>query len=96
MLQVLRPLKLKHVINLYERNICRPILRSQFPLTIQRCFSDQRRDEGNDKMQSRKVGMLSSIGLGATLLFGKTKYLLVALKFTKAAPLVSMVLSSGA
>ncbi len=47
-------------------------------------------------MQSRKVGMLSSIGLGATLLFGKTKYLLVALKVTKAAPLVSMVLSSGA
>lgn len=33
---------------------------------------------------------------GASILIGKTKYLFVALKLTKAAPLISMVLSSFA
>ena len=39
---------------------------------------------------------VAGVGALASLALGKTKYLLVALKVTKAAPLVSMVLSSAA
>lgn len=38
--------------------------------------------------------MLASAGLGLSVLAGKAKYVLVALKLTKAAPAISMVLSS--
>eukprot|EP01035_Chromulina_nebulosa_P027887 gene27887-36733_t len=46
--------------------------------------------------KSSKISLLTTVGLGASLLIGKTKYLFVALKLTKAAPLISMVLSSFA
>ena len=46
-----------------------------------------------DNKKSR-MGMLASIGVGASFLVGKTKYALVALKLTKAAPLVSMIITS--
>jgi len=44
----------------------------------------------------RSLGsMVSMAGTGALLLFGKTKYVLVALKLTKLAPLASMVITVG-
>ncbi len=46
--------------------------------------------------QKSKAGMLASLGVGASILLGKTKYVLVALKLTKAAPLASMLLTSFA
>lgn len=39
-------------------------------------------------------GYLASFGLGASILIGKTKYILVAMKLTKTAPLISMLISS--
>lgn len=39
--------------------------------------------------------MLASLGLGASFLFGKTKFLLGALKITKAGPLLSMLITSA-
>lgn len=56
--------------------------------------------ENSDKKPTpptqNRIGLLASVGLGASLLMTKTKYVLVALKLTKAAPLASMVLSSFA
>lgn len=43
-----------------------------------------------------RTGMMVSIGLGASFLFGKLKFVLIGLKLTKAAPLISMVISSAA
>jgi len=41
------------------------------------------------------VSMAGTSTTGALLLFGKTKYVLVALKLTKLAPLASMVITVG-
>ena len=49
-------------------------------------------DREKSKKARRNVGGLAA---GATLLFGKAKYVLAALKVTKMAPLVSMVLTSA-
>ena len=42
-----------------------------------------------------KAGRFAQLGIGASLLFGKTKYLIGALKIAKAGPLVSMLLTSA-
>lgn len=44
---------------------------------------------------SSRGGMIASLGLGASFLFGKTKFLLGALKITKAGPLLSMLATSA-
>lgn len=49
------------------------------------------------KKNSRSLGnMVGMVGTGSLVLFGKTKYVLAALKLTKLAPLGSMILSVGA
>eukprot|EP01032_Pedospumella_encystans_P026961 gene26961-30481_t len=50
----------------------------------------------DNKNNSNKLGTLASAGMALSVLAGKTKYLFVALKLTKAMPLVSMMLSSAA
>lgn len=45
--------------------------------------------------QKSRSGMLISLGLGASFLAGKMKFVLVGLKLTKATPLISMVLTSA-
>ena len=47
-------------------------------------------------MIMQKIYLNIATFTGASILIGKTKYLFVALKLTKAAPLISMVLSSFA
>lgn len=61
-----------------------------------RSFSESSQDKDRDSkpVVKSKAGMFASIGLGVSLLAGKAKYALVALKLTKAAPLASMVISS--
>jgi hypothetical protein len=61
--------------------------------TQTRCLSDTPRP-GPPKLRSRG-GMIASAGLGASFLFGKTKFLLGALKITKAGPLLSMLVTSA-
>ena len=54
--------------------------------------------KGNQKrkiLEKPSFGTVASIGAGATFLFGKAKYLLVAAKLTKVTPLLSMILTSG-
>ena len=43
---------------------------------------------------SSRISTIASVGLGLSVLLGKTKYVLVALKLTKAAPLLSMIATS--
>lgn len=50
---------------------------------------------GSGTPQKSKAGILASLGLGASFLFGKTKFLFAALKITKAAPLISMLVTSA-
>eukprot|EP00428_Durinskia_dybowskii_P084986 CAMPEP_0170445426 /NCGR_PEP_ID=MMETSP0117_2-20130122/49058_1 /TAXON_ID=400756 /ORGANISM="Durinskia baltica, Strain CSIRO CS-38" /LENGTH=346 /DNA_ID=CAMNT_0010706307 /DNA_START=29 /DNA_END=1069 /DNA_ORIENTATION=+ len=64
-------------------------------LTIARHFSSPNRGNGDDD-GNKKMGMMASAGLGLSVLAGKTKYLLVGLKLTKAAPAASMLLTSFA
>lgn len=45
--------------------------------------------------KSGRNGVLASLGLGASFLFGKTKFLLAALKITKVGPLLSMLATSA-
>jgi Zn-dependent protease len=54
-------------------------------------FSRRNEDNGSG---TQKLGMLASAGVGLSLLAGKTKYAFVALKLTKAAPALSMVIST--
>ena len=42
-----------------------------------------------------RKGALATLGVGASFLFGKTKFLLGALKITKAGPLISMLITSA-
>lgn len=63
-------------------------------LSTRRYSSQKPTDE--DQKQSRLMRVGGSLALGASVLLGKTKYVLVALKLTKAAPLVSMLLTSFA
>ena len=60
---------------------------------------DENQSEGqqevNKPQQKSRTGMLISLGLGASFLAGKMKFVLVALKLTKATPLISMVLTSA-
>ena len=60
---------------------------------------DENQSEGqqevNKPQQKSQTGMLISLGLGASFLAGKMKFVLVALKLTKATPLISMVLTSA-
>ena len=46
--------------------------------------------------KGKSMGMLSGALVGATVLLGKTKYVLAALKISKMGPLLSMVISSAA
>lgn len=60
-------------------------------------ISEQIKQNINRVLMHRKnVGSLATIGLGASLLFGKAKYVLVGLKLTKLTPLISMMISTGA
>jgi Zn-dependent protease len=54
-------------------------------------FSRRNEDNGSG---TQKLGMLASAGVGLSLLAGKTKYAFAALKLTKAAPALSMVIST--
>jgi Zn-dependent protease len=58
---------------------------------IRRPFFNKKND--NDKPKSTS-NMLGAAAVGATFIFGKTKYLLIGLKFTKALPLASMLFTS--
>ena len=58
--------------------------------------NDNTEDKKNvEKPKSSKTGMLISLGVGASFLMGKMKFVLVGLKLTKATPLISMVLTSA-
>lgn len=60
-----------------------------------RSFSENDREKNDSKTPVKsKAGMFASIGVGVSILAGKAKYALVALKLTKAAPLASMVITS--
>ena len=61
-----------------------------WPVQVRRDFSGT--PKPNDSKS--KLGLIASLGVSVSMLFGKTKYFLVALKLTKAAPLLSMVLTS--
>jgi Zn-dependent protease len=71
-----------------------------------RCLSQLRGPNGNDDQQqkqigekdqsSSKVGMIGSAALAGSVLFGKAKYVIAALKITKLSSLASMLLSSAA
>ncbi len=63
-----------------------------YNMTSARRFSSN--DDHEEKVKKSKLGMIASVGLGASMLMGKTKYVFVALKLTKAAPLASMILTS--
>eukprot|EP00596_Hydrurales_sp_CCMP1899_P008739 CAMPEP_0119034218 /NCGR_PEP_ID=MMETSP1177-20130426/1231_1 /TAXON_ID=2985 /ORGANISM="Ochromonas sp, Strain CCMP1899" /LENGTH=350 /DNA_ID=CAMNT_0006991507 /DNA_START=222 /DNA_END=1274 /DNA_ORIENTATION=- len=52
--------------------------------------------KNDEKPVKSRMGMLATAGLGASFLFGKMKFVLIALKLTKAAPLASMVITSFA
>ena len=65
-----------------------------------RCLSSNENRSSDDKSnpepeKKSRRGVLISMGLGASFLFGKMKFVLVALKITKAAPLISMVVTSA-
>jgi hypothetical protein len=54
------------------------------------CYqSDQDNRPPPKKEEKSKWGVIASVGMGATFLLGKAKYVLVAMKLTKAAPLLS-------
>lgn len=55
---------------------------------------DNNAEPEKPEKKSRR-GVLLSMGLGASFLFGKMKFVLVALKISKAAPLISMVVTSA-
>ena len=57
---------------------------------------DDEKPPDNPTPPKSRTGMMVSIGLGASFLFGKLKFVLIGLKLTKAAPLISMVISSAA
>jgi hypothetical protein len=78
---------------------CSPILITITPLrycSYRYSSSNDPKRSQYDQSSNKKASMLASLGIGASLLFGKTKYVFAALKLTKAAPLASMVLSSFA
>lgn len=68
---------------------------SMAPFNINIKFMSSEKRGGKDDEKGSRRGALATIGLGASLLLGKTKYLLAALKITKAAPLISMLLTSA-
>lgn len=59
---------------------------------------DEDKDDKNQIQQnsSSKIGMLGSAAVAGSVLFGKAKYVFVALKITKLSSLASMLLSSAA
>jgi Zn-dependent protease len=62
------------------------------------CFSSQNHNNNSPAPrppQRSLANMAGMAGTGALVLFGKTKYVLAALKLTKLAPLASMVLTVG-
>jgi Zn-dependent protease len=66
-------------------------------IDIIRGFSTGKDKKEDDKAPVKsRMGMLATAGLGASFLFGKMKFVLIALKLTKAAPLASMVITSFA
>ena len=58
--------------------------------------NEENNPEPENKDGKSRRGILLSMGLGATFLFGKMKFVLVALKITKGLPLISMFVSSAA
>lgn len=56
---------------------------------------DDNNSEPEKPEKKSRRGVLLSMGLGASFLFGKMKFVLVALKISKAAPLISMVVTSA-
>ena len=65
-------------------------------IIIIRAMSSSNDPKHHDNGGSKKMGMLASAGMGLSILAGKTKYVLVGLKLTKAAPALSMILTSFA
>lgn len=63
---------------------------------LRRVHSDNGPEPHSKKKTSNSLSIATTLGVGASFLIGKTKYALVALKLTKAAPLASMLLSSFA
>ena len=60
-------------------------------------LKDKIKNKFNNLTNSSKgLGPIATIGLGGSFLFGKAKYLFVALKLTKFTPFISMVISAGA
>ena len=61
-----------------------------------RSFSDQQqRERERERQPKRNAGRLGAAAAAASVLLGKTKYVLAGLKLTKMTPLVSMVLTSA-
>lgn len=81
---------------------CRKITKSFQYSSLKRIDIIRGFSTGKDKKEDdiapvkSRMGMLATAGLGATLLFGKMKFVLIAFKLTKAAPLASMVITSFA
>ena len=56
---------------------------------------DDEQPDNNKPAPRSRAGMLVSLGIGASFLFGKMKFVLIGLKLTKAAPLISMLITSA-
>ena len=72
------------------------VITTAFPSTItisNKRYLSSRKDQ---KGKPDRFGYLASAAMGASVLFGKAKYLVVALKITKLGPLLSMVMTSFA
>jgi hypothetical protein len=102
---VIKKFLLQRSVNIssFTKSICHQnqshtLLLHRTPLIIANRYFTSFDDKHNrpSVKSNRTAGFLSSIALGGAFLFGKTKYLLAALKLTKATPLISMLLSSGA
>lgn len=74
---------------------CRGSSATVFYLTERKLSANRHRDDDREDPEKKsKTGIIASAAVGASFLLGKTKYAFAALKLTKAAPMVSMVLTS--
>lgn len=64
-------------------------------VNIFRSFGTNRLPDENHEKNKKTMGMISGTVVAGSVLFGKTKYVLAALKLTKMAPLASMVITSA-
>lgn len=80
----------KHAYTSHSRTVVRSMARSSRPTPK----NDDENENRGVTTTSNRTGMIASAALFGSMLIGKTKYLFVALKLTKAMPLVSMVITS--